>query len=214
MYHWFVRPRWFTKKYIHDHIDSHVCLDNKLILDFGSGTGANCSICKPGFYLGIEPDVSRVTLAKRLYPNHNFMIFDGKQISAQDETFDYIFIIAVLHHIADDQIKDYLLEFKRVLKPGGKVIVMEPCLCDRTKWNNRFMQWYDDGEYIRNEDSYLSLFQAGQFECQILKKFTKCFVYNEIFFSATLKDELESISYSAEFFNPPLEGGDFCDSRV
>ncbi|MET3208398.1 UNVERIFIED_CONTAM: SAM-dependent methyltransferase [Paenibacillus sp. PvR008] len=161
VYHWFVRPKWFTKKYIH----------------------ANCNTFKLGLYLGIEPDGQRVELAKRLYPNHNFMIFKENRIPAQNDSIDYIFIIAVLHHIDDEQIKGYLLEFERILKPGGKIIVMKPYLCIRKNWNNRFMNWYDDGEYIRNENGYLDLFQSTQYECQVLKRFTKCFLYNEIFFS-------------------------------
>ncbi|WP_307592367.1 class I SAM-dependent methyltransferase [Paenibacillus wynnii] len=184
MYHWFVRPQWFTKKYIHEHIQNGFQLEKKEILDFGSGTGANCSICRPEVYLGIEPDRERVNLAKRIYPNHNFMHFDEKTIPAKDNSFDYIFVIAVLHHLNDQQINDYLLEFERILKPDGEIIVMEPYLCERKPLNNRFMNWYDDGEYIRNEDSYLDLFHAGQYKCQVLKKFTKCFVYNEVFFSA------------------------------
>lgn len=112
------------------------------------------------------------------------MIFDEKRIPTHNASVDFIIVVAVLHHISDDQIKDYLLEFERILKPGGRVIVMEPYLCNKNRFNNRFMNWYDDGDYIRNEDSYMELFQAGRFECQVLKKFTKCFVYNEIYFSA------------------------------
>jgi ubiquinone/menaquinone biosynthesis C-methylase UbiE len=184
LYHWFVRPPWFTRKYIHSHINSHFHLENKTVLDFGSGTGANCCICKPNCYLGIEPDAKRVGLSKRLYPNHSFMLFDEKRIPAQDNSIDYIFSIAVLHHLHDEQIKDYLLEFERVLKPDGKIITIEPCLCEHATFNNRFMNWYDDGKYIRNEEGYLSLFHAGRYQCEVLKKFTKCFVYNEIFFFA------------------------------
>lgn len=184
LYHWFVRPRWVTKKYIHNHISSHFHLDKKSVLDFGSGTGANCCICKPDLYIGIEPDIGRVDLAKRLYPNHNFMQFDQERIPVNDKSIDYIFVVAVLHHLHDEQIKAYLSEFERILKHDGKVIVMEPYMCDRTKINNRFMNWYDNGEYIRNEEGYLNLFHAGRYECQVLKKFTKCFLYNEIFFFA------------------------------
>lgn len=79
---------------------------------------------------------------------------------------DYIFVVAVLHHIPDDQIKAYLSEFERILKPGGEVIVIEPYLGERTLFRNRFMKWYDDGEYIRNEEGYMNLFHAGRFECQ------------------------------------------------
>ncbi|KKO54826.1 hypothetical protein XI25_04795 [Paenibacillus sp. DMB20] len=135
------------------------------------------------------------------------------RIPAQNDSIDYIFILAVLHHIDDEQIRGYLLEFERILKPGGKVIVMEPYLCDRRKWNNRFMNWYDDGEYIRNEKSYLDLFQSAQYECQVLKKFTKCFLYNEIFFSATKKGTAFD-HFTHETIANSLKGGDIGDSCV
>ncbi len=41
VYHRIVRPRWFTKTYIHDHIKSQFTVENKIELDFGCGTGAN-----------------------------------------------------------------------------------------------------------------------------------------------------------------------------
>lgn len=185
LYHWFVRPQWLTKKHIHDHIRDHIPLRNKRVLDFGSGTGANCGLCDPGDYLGIEPSKERVLLASRLYPGHRFVVFDRKRIPAPDDSMDYVFIIAVLHHIPDNLIRDYLQEFERVLKPGGTVIAMEPCLFENKRFNNRFMNWYDDGEHIRDESQYFRLFQDKQYECRVLGRFTKCFVYIEIFFSAT-----------------------------
>ncbi|WP_052476122.1 class I SAM-dependent methyltransferase [Cohnella kolymensis] len=157
------------------------------VLDFGSGTGANCCICDPGHYLGIEPDAKRVALAQRLYPEHRFSHFDQKQVPADDESVDYVLVIAVLHHLQDEQIQSYLSEFERVLKRGGKIIVMEPYLLDGSRVRNSLMRWYDDGDHIRDEDSYLRLFHSERFDCQVVRKFSKCLVYNEIFFAATPK---------------------------
>lgn len=184
LYHWIIRPRWLTKKYIHDHIEEHFELGEKSILDFGCGTGANSSICNCSGYLGIDPDSDRIKLAKKFYPNHQFENFDMNRIPSQDRTFDYVLALAVLHHIPNTLIAEYLKEFARILKPGGKVIVMEPFLCENHPFNNRFMQWYDAGEYIRKEEDYVTLFQSGSFECTVLKKFTKCMLYNELFFLA------------------------------
>lgn len=125
LYHWFVRPKWLTKKYIHDHINGHFDLSDGNVLDFGAGTGANCTICKPESYLGIEPDAKRIGLAKKLYPNHRFIEFDTKRISVPDNSIDTILVIAVLHHIPDEQIKAYLREFERILKPNGKIVAIE-----------------------------------------------------------------------------------------
>lgn len=190
LYHWFVRPRWFTRKYIHNPISTRFSFDHKTVLDFGSGTGANCRICDPALYIGIEPDIKRIKLAKRLYPNHRFVAFDEQRIPIPDGSIDYILIVAVLHHISDDQVNQYLQEFARVLKSNGKLVVIEPYLCSEKEFNNRFMNWYDDGNFIRSEEGYLDLFRNAAFEFTVIKKFTKCFVYNEFFFVAAPKSKM------------------------
>lgn len=184
LYHRFVRPQWFTKIYIHDHIQSRFALKNKIVLDFGCGTGANCCMCDATHYYGIDPDAHRIRYAKRLYPNHTFMIFDKSQIPLPDQSVDLILIVAVLHHISNEQIADYLHEFSRVLKPDGRIIAIEPYLGQTGKLNNWFMTRYDDGKYIRHEDDYLRLFRSERYECHVLKRFRKCLLYNEIFFTA------------------------------
>lgn len=153
-------------------------------MDFGSGTGANCSMFTPARYLGIDPDSERVEYARKTYPDYMFQVFKNDQIPAEDKTVDYVVIIAVLHHIPSENILTYLQEFRRILKPNGKIIAMEPYFCDAKPWCNRFMEWYDNGRYIRNEEGYLRLFADNQFHCQVLKKFRKCFFYHELFFSA------------------------------
>jgi ubiquinone/menaquinone biosynthesis C-methylase UbiE len=184
LYHWFVRPKWVTKRYIHDHITNHFPLNDKNVLDFGSGTGANCCMCEPHLYLGIEPDSHRVEFAKRLYPSHHFEKFDMKQIPVDKGQMDYILIISVLHHINSDHIRDYMREFRRVLKPDGKIIGIEPYFFEKTPISNLFMQLYDNGNYIRHEQEYIELFNA-HFKWNVIKKFKKCFLYNEMFFSAS-----------------------------
>ncbi|WP_373231556.1 class I SAM-dependent methyltransferase [Cohnella sp.] len=168
-------------------------MENNIVLDFGCGTGANCCMSGADHYYGVDPDMQRIQFAKQLYPNHNFKVFDGKRLQIPDRTVDLILIVAVLHHIADDQITEYLSEFRRVLKPEGNMIVIEPYLSQTNKFNNWFMTRYDNGEYIRNEDNYLLLFQNQQYECRVLKKFRKCLLYNELFFTATPRSDFASI---------------------
>ncbi|WP_317954807.1 hypothetical protein [Paenibacillus chitinolyticus] len=55
----------------------------------------------------------------------------------------------MLHHVSSDEISSYMKEFQRILKSNGTLIVMEPCLCKKNRLCNRFMKWYDNGEYIR-----------------------------------------------------------------
>ncbi|WP_158299504.1 class I SAM-dependent methyltransferase [Paenibacillus antri] len=184
LYHRFVRPKWLTKKYIHDPISMHFPLDRRSVLDFGCGTGANCTMVSPEFYVGVDADDRRTRFASRLHPGYTFHPLASETLPLDDQSIDYVWIIAVLHHIPCDSIPAYVKEFRRILKPGGRVIVMEPFLSDRTPLSNRFMRWWDRGRHIRGEDGYVKFFADHQFSCDIHQKFRKCFLYNELFFSA------------------------------
>jgi SAM-dependent methyltransferase len=184
VYHALVRPKLITKIYIEQNIQRHFDFSNKTVLDFGSGTGANCTLFSPDHYLGIDPDQKRIDFAQRMYPSHRFQAFIGNKLPAKNCSFDVILIIAVLHHISPDAIPDYVKEFRRVLKPDGKIIIIEPCLFKKSPLCNWFMQWYDAGDYIRREEDYLNYFAKENFKCNVLKRFKKCFLYNELYFTA------------------------------
>jgi ubiquinone/menaquinone biosynthesis C-methylase UbiE len=92
-------------------------------------------------------------------------------------------------------------EFQRILKPDGKIIVIEPYLFVKTTFSNRFMQWYDDGDYIRSEQEYINLFR-DHFQCNVVKKFKKCFLYNEMFFSASPLQVETSSEYNSVYNSP------------
>ncbi|WP_307545482.1 class I SAM-dependent methyltransferase [Paenibacillus sp. V4I5] len=168
-------------------MQSHFTFEGQAVLDFGSGTGANCSMFHPLNYLGIDPDAKRIDYAMRIYPRHTFQVLESDNLPVKNESVDYLLIIAVLHHITSNEISSYMKEFQRILKPNGTIIVMEPCLCMKKPLCNRFMKWYDNGEYIRNEEEYIRLFRDHDYDCKVIKRFRKCFLYHELFFSAKLK---------------------------
>lgn len=187
LYQWMIRPNWITKKYIHNRLKMRFSFDNHTVLDFGSGTGANCTLFHPEKYIGIDPSKSRVSYSRKKYKNYLFHILEENTLPLEDNSMDYIVIIAVLHHIPSEQIIDYLNEFKRILKPNSPIIVIEPCLHDKKPISSFFMKQLDKGKYIRDENGYLELFSNQDFECQVLERFRKCFLYHELFFSAHLK---------------------------
>ena len=186
IYHSLIRPKWLTKLYIQNHIQQHFIFSDKKVLDFGAGTGANCTLCTPEHYFGIDPDSHRIEFAKRLYNQYRFETFNGNELPSENNSFDFILIIAVLHHIAPELVHDYVKEFKRVLKPEGRIVVLEPCLFEKSPISNWFMRSNDKGEYILSEEEYLNYFTKEKFQCQVLKKFKKCFFYNELYFSVCL----------------------------
>lgn len=186
LYHWFVRPKWLTKKYIHNHIQNYFNLENHKVLDFGSGTGANCPMVNVQNYIGVDIDTKRVQLAQQLYPKYKFEALEGYHLPIKNNSIDYILIIAVLHHVKSMDIQSYINEFHRILKPNGSLVMIEPFICKKHPFCNWFMRTYDKGLYLRTENQYLELFKKNHFSCNIIKKFKKCMFYNEMFFSAKL----------------------------
>lgn len=189
LYHWLVRPKWFTNLFINTTLKSLLNdfdFKNKFVLDFGCGIGSNCTMFDPQSYTGIDYDDKRVKYANYLYKEYHFSTLSRSVLDFSDNSVDYIFIMAVLHHISSDEMKGYLKEFYRVLKANGKILVIEPCFFNKALLSNNCMKTFDRGNYIRTENEYLRLFHNNDYETIVLKKFKKC-LYNEIFFTASPK---------------------------
>lgn len=186
LYHWLVRPKWFSNICIGNIVRSNFNFDNKTVLDFGCGVGSSCFMLNSSNYLGLDCDSKRIDFAKRLYPDYNFDILQENKIPVDDNSFDYIFLISVLHHISSESLKDYIQEFYRVIKENGKIIIIEPCFFERSYFSNKFMSFFDKGNYIRSEHEYLSIFN-NYFQTDVFKKYNQLLLYNKIFFTATPK---------------------------
>ncbi|MBB6214923.1 ubiquinone/menaquinone biosynthesis C-methylase UbiE [Anaerosolibacter carboniphilus] len=139
---------------------------------------------QPEYYIGIDCDEKRIAYARNLYKNYNFFASQGAKLFIEDNSIDYVLIMAVLHHIPSQTIGEHLLEFHRVLKPTGRIIIIEPCFFPGSHLRNWCMSFFDKGEFIRSEQDYLRLFHQYNYKTAMIKRFSKCSVYNELFFTA------------------------------
>ena len=185
-YHWFVRPNILNKRYIKGVLDQYFNFTDKNVLDFGSGIGSASSLCSKAHYTGVDPDSRRIAYAQRLNPGYDFEVLEGSNLPLENNSVDYILSLAVLHHIASEDLTPYLSEFQRILKPYGKVVVLEPCLRKKSFLSNSVMKLCDNGSFIRDYDSYIKLFEIKDFKTELLTQFKKG-LYNEILFTATLR---------------------------
>lgn len=184
LYNWLVRPSWFIDLYINNTLKIEFDFKNKKVLDFGCGIGSSCSIFRPDDYLVIDCDPRRIHYAKNLHPAYNFTILNAPRIPVSQNSIDYILIISVLHHIPRIDLPLYLMNFDRVLKPGGKILVNEPCFFENCTFSNLFMKLIDRGKYIQSKEGYMKLFSEYDYEVKICSQYNQLFCYNKLFFSA------------------------------
>src|SRR5918911_4055473 len=98
---------------------------NEILLDIGGNTGkvteAYSNSC--GEIVVLEPKRSIVEYGRSRRPNIKFIEGEAENIPLPDEYFDKVVASASFHHFSDQD--KALEEMKRVLKPDGKIIILE-----------------------------------------------------------------------------------------
>lgn len=180
-----VRPRFAVRRYLQRIVEGQFNFQGVTVLDFGSGTGSNAFLFSPEGYLGLDISPRRVAFARKKFPAYTFQVMRDLPLPAPANSFDFVCLFAVLHHLSDEQASAYLPELYRVLKPGGHIVCVEPCLQEGRSWRSSAMRLIDQGCCLRSEKEYRALFDS-RFCVTVHRRFLKFFVYHEIFFSATL----------------------------
>jgi SAM-dependent methyltransferase len=128
------------------------------ILDFGCGTGEMTPLFPRSHYVGMDIFPIYVEYAHRTY-GPRFQVMDGAALAYADNVFDEGLVAGVFHHLPDDLVRQMARELARVLKPSGRLLVMEDTPT-RDWWNliGRLIHVVDQGGYIRAEHAYLPLF--------------------------------------------------------
>lgn len=99
--------------------------DGERVLDLGCGSGRLYQLFtnKNIDYIGVDFAENLVKIAKEKYGDY-FEVADILSLPFSDQYFDSVWSIAVLHHIPTIELRKRALgEIKRVLRPGGRVIV-------------------------------------------------------------------------------------------
>jgi ubiquinone/menaquinone biosynthesis C-methylase UbiE len=108
------------------------------VLEIGCGLGTDgAQFARAGAaYTGIDLTEAAIDLARRRFALSGlageFRVSDAEKLDFADETFDLVYSHGVLHHTPD--IEAAVREIHRVLKPGGRALVM---LYHRGSYNYR-----------------------------------------------------------------------------
>jgi len=119
-----------TKKYFIDVFSKHIKKTDN-VLDFGCGPGsflcAIASFC--GEITGVDiskgfAESSSKTIDELKLDNAKAIHIEPDTLPFDNECFDVIIMVDIIHHL--ENIDKSLTEAFRVLRPGGKVLILEP----------------------------------------------------------------------------------------
>jgi tRNA (uracil-5-)-methyltransferase TRM9 len=100
--------------------------EGEKVLDLGCGNGRWYKVFKEKKvdYFGVDNSEKLIEIAKENFPDAKFFVGDALNLPFQDDFFDKVYSIALLHHIPSEDFRIKVLkEAKRVLKPGGILIL-------------------------------------------------------------------------------------------
>ncbi len=120
------------------------------ILDIGCGNGRLYQMFD-GLsirYTGVDQSEGLIEKARERFPEAEFVVASMVELPLPDASFDLIYSIAAFHHLPTEELRLQALgEMKRVLKPGGKIIM--------TNWNaqsNWAQTKVQKGDWTMGED--------------------------------------------------------------
>jgi len=128
------------------------------LLDFGCGTGELVPLFPRKKYVGMDISPIYIAYARKTH-GPRFQVMDGQFLGYADDSFDEGLVAGVFHHLPDEAVRRMTAELARVIRPGGRLLVLEDTLA-RDWWNipGRLIHLVDRGGHIRSEEEYLALF--------------------------------------------------------
>ena len=154
------------------------------ILDIGCGP-AEILDCLPNVeYYGFDISSQYIKSARSKFLDRGTFfckIFDDTDLAVLPKV-DMVLAIGLLHHLEDEEAIRLVELVSKVLKPGGRLLTIDPCFTPNQNFIARFLINNDRGQNVRNKEEYASLVNEkfGPFDAEVKHQswipYTNCFM--------------------------------------
>ena len=186
-YEKFDNSRYSIWKAVRNFVDN--IAEDSLVLDAGCGNGKNMLYMQARDIkvIGIDFCDRLLNICKEKVLNVKYA--DVRNIPFENNTFDYVISIAVIHHLSiESDRRKAIDEMLRVCKPNGKILVsvwaLEQDKNSRFKFTlgDNIVKWDDTTRYyhIHNKDTITDLLQSYNVESIFLDKGNWYFIIKNI----------------------------------
>ncbi len=129
------------------------------ILDIGCGTGEILNHLRDVEYIGFDPNVAYIEWARRTFGDRGTFHVGrfAADSAASVEQVDIAMLVAVLHHMSDDESFELFRLLRSVVKPGGRVVTLDNVYIEKQNPIARLLISLDRGQNVRTPDEYAKL---------------------------------------------------------
>lgn len=158
-------------EHLHRYFSASALVKDKNVLDIACGEGYGSSILakEAKFVTGIDIDSESIKWADKSYTptnkNLQFIIGSANQIPVADNLYDVVISYETIEHLDEEMQFIFLKEIKRVLRPGGILIISTP---DKKNYTDRYLQ--------------INKFHLHEFYRDEFNDFLKLYFTNTLFF--------------------------------
>ena len=139
------------------------------VLDLGCGEGATLlHLGAPAGATGLDLFPEKIEFARRTLPDCRFEVGSVYALPFPDGSFDHVLVRDVIHHL--EQPTQLVNEAARVLAPGGRLDVLEPCRYNPLIFAHALAVRAERGE-LRSTTGFLRTLLSPRFEVAFSETF-------------------------------------------
>jgi SAM-dependent methyltransferase len=159
-FHHLIGARRWLKRFARDMICAR---SGDRVLDIGCGPGALLRCLPDTIYIGFDRNPDYIARARRTYGSRGQFICDDVANFSDHvlASVDIAVAIGILHHLDDEVARRMLAATATVLKPGGRLITVDPCYHSEQSAIQRFVVSHDRGMHVRPFVGYVELCRAA-----------------------------------------------------